>query len=214
MHDYFKSDKITYVLSKNLLEKYRLCVKSINANSTIKKMLAPNIFEEKQFLNEIAFFSDIEVQLPDKQKIIIKFKAKLDSVIIDPETKTIYLNDVKTTSKGVDYFMDAEITDDYGNSKIYMGTYTKLDYYVQMSAYMFLLQLYCREVLKLYDYNYKCNMWVVETTNQYKCKNFPIAQRYCELGRDKFRELLIRLAFHELNGYDKKFEDGIQYEKN
>lgn len=208
MTGYFKSDKEIFVLSKNLLKRYKECISSIKRNNIIKKFLTQNIFEEKQFLNEIALFSDIKVTLPDNSEKIIHFKGKLDSVIIDPEKKKVYLNDIKTTSKGIDYFMD-KIYESDNVKKVWLGTFTLSDYHVQMAAYMYLLQKYCTEVLNLKDYKYECNMWVVETTNQYKCENFRIAQRYIiDAGYTKFKELLARLAFHELNGFDKEFEYG------
>lgn len=206
---YFNSDKEIFVLHKKLLEKYKMCVKAIENNRNIKKLLSPNIFEEKQFLNEIALFSDIKVTLPDKSEHIINFRGKLDSVIIDPESKTIYLNDIKTTSKGVDYFMDKTYIDDYGYKQLYLGTFTLSDYHVQMGIYAYLLQKYCEEVLHLTGYKYYCNMWVVETTNQHKCECFKINNSYIsKAGFNKFKKLIVELAYYELNGFDKTFKNG------
>lgn len=208
MTNYFKSDKEVFVLSKNLLKRYKECISAIEHNRTIKQLLTQNIFEEKQFLNEIALFSDIKVTLPNGDEKLINFKGKLDSVIIDPEQKKVYLNDIKTTSKGIKYFMDKTYESD-NNKKVLLGTFTLSDYHVQMAAYMYLLQKYCTEILKLENYTYHCNMWVVETINQFQCENFRIPQRYIvDAGFTKFKELLVRLTFHELNGFDKEFNYG------
>lgn len=94
------------VLSKKLLETTHQCIDSINRNFAIQSILKDNLFEPKQFFNEIALFSNIEVTFPDGTTHIVPFKGKLDSVIWDPEKEILYLNDVKTTSKQIEYFMD------------------------------------------------------------------------------------------------------------
>lgn len=124
----FTNDKEVIVLDKKQLETCKTCLKSINNNVTVKKFLSENIFEEKQFLNEIALFSDCEVTLPDGKIIPLKLKGKLDQVIIDPEAKIIYLNDLKTTSKPLEYFMGKVI-----NDKCYDGVFESHHYFRQMA---------------------------------------------------------------------------------
>lgn len=129
----FKSHdgKEVYVLSKKLLDSAHACLNSVNRNQAIQSILKDNIFEPKQYFNEIALFSDIEVTLPDGKQVIIKFKGKLDSVVWDPEKRILYLNDVKTTSKSIDYFMD-HIVDE----KVYEGVFSHHTYYQQLAKIM------------------------------------------------------------------------------
>ena len=128
MTGYFKSDKEVIVLSKPMLDNYNECVNSINKSFSIQKFLKQNDFEEKQFFNEIAMFSNVEVTFPDGQKHLIKIKGKLDSVIWDPETEILYLNDVKTTSKQLEYFMGK-----YMNGQCYDGVFEHHWYFCQLA---------------------------------------------------------------------------------
>ena len=200
-----KDGKETYVLSKKLLDSARACIKSINNNRPIQNILRQNLFEPKEFYNEIALFSNIEVTLPDKQVVIIPFKGKLDSVVWDPEQKILYLNDVKTTSKNLNYFMD-HVYDE----KVYEGVFSYRSYYMQLAAYSILLQKYFQEILHITDYTLQSNIFAVETVGEYRSDSFRINNSYINLGIKEFKQLICRLAWHTLNGFDKEFpeEDG------
>lgn len=199
-HKTFANNEI--VMPNKLLYDYQKCVASIKRNSDIQKVLLPNVFEDKKFLNEIALFADIKVTLPEGTECIIKFKSKLDSVVIDPEKKIIYLSDVKTTSKGIKYWEDTPQQD----GKIRCGTFTKMGYHIQMAAYGYMLQKFCYETLNMEDYNMLCNMWVVETNGEYSSRSFPVNMHYINKGWVQFEGLLARLAWHEINGFDKEFK--------
>lgn len=195
-----KDGKEIYVLSKKMLDSARACINSINRNGPIQKILRQNLFEPKQYFNEIALFSDIEVTFPDGSTHIIKFKGKLDSVVWDPEQKILYLNDVKTTSKCIDYFMD-HVYDE----KVYEGVFSYRSYYMQLAAYSILLQKYFQEVLHINDYTLQSNIFAVETTGEYRSDSFRINNSYIEFGIQEFKQLICRLAWHEVNGFEKEF---------
>lgn len=199
-----KEGKEVFVLSKRLLDTTHACLNSINRCHSIQKILNQNLFEPKQFFNEIALFSDIEVTLPNCQPVIIKFKGKLDSVVWDPETKILYLNDVKTTSKQLEYFMD-HVYDD----KVYEGVFSHHWYYGQLAAYQILLQKYFQEVKGIKDYTLQSNIFAVETTGEYRSDIFHINNSYIELGMQEFKQLLCRLAWHLTYGFDKKFNESV-----
>lgn len=201
---YFKSNKEVIVLSEKLLNSAHACINSIKNNSTIQSLLAPNLFEPKQFFNEIALFSNIEVTFPNGKTHIIKFKGKLDSVIWDPEKNTLYLNDIKTTSKTLNYFMDH-----YIDGQVYTGTFSGHSYYTQLACYSILLQKYFQEILHINFGELKCNIFAVETTDQYRSEVFRINNSYIDLGINKFKELLCRLAYHEVYGFDKEFSESV-----
>lgn len=197
---YFNNTKETIVLSQRLLDAYYECVKSLKNNHAIRSMLQNQGLENKQFFNEIALFSNIEVTFPDGKKHVIKFKGKLDSVVYNEDTSTLYLNDVKTTSKSLNYFMDV-----FYEGKVCPGVFSHHAYYFQLAAYSILLQKYFQEVLHLNYDTFKCNILAVETTNQFRSDIFRINNSYINLGIAKFKELLCRLAYHEVYGFDKEF---------
>lgn len=197
-------DKETLVLSPRLLDSAHACIKSINNNWAINSILSNklNLFRPKQFYNEIALFSDILVTLPDGTEVLIKFKGKLDSVVWDPEKKILYLNDVKTTSKNIDYFMDHVI-----DGVAYDGVFSHHSYYMQLGAYSVVLQKYFQEKLNINDYTLQSNIFAVETTGEYRSEVFRINNSYIDLGIQEFKQLLVRLAWHQTYGFDKQFPE-------
>ena len=197
--------KEVVVASKGIMDKAKNCIHSVENNFTIQKLLRQNLFEQKQFFNEIALFSDIEVTFPDGSTHIIKFKGKLDSVIWDPEKKILYLNDVKTTSKQLEYFMDHVYDDD----KVYPGTFSIHFYYGQLAVYQVLLQMYFQQVLDITDYTLQSNIFAVETTGEHRSDVFRINNSYIEQGMKEFKQLICRLAWHEVNGFDKEFPESV-----
>ena len=191
-----------FVLSKKLYDSAHACINSINRNGAIQRILSQNLFEPKEFYNEIALFSDIEVVFPDGVSTIIRFKGKLDSVVWDPEKKILYLNDIKTTSKGLSYFMGYIY-----NDVPYDGVFEHRSYYTQLYIYSVLLQMYFQKILGIDDYTLYTNIFAVETTGEYRSESFRINNSYIELGKKEFKELMVRLAWHTTYGFDKDFPE-------
>lgn len=192
------------VLPKKDLETCKRCVSSILNNYQVKQITSPNLFEDKIFMNEYAFFGDFFVTLPDGTKVPLKIKGKADSIVIDPEKKIVYLNDVKTTSKPIGMFM-AKIFD----GKVIDGVFDHHHYYNQLFLYLLLLKWHLMKNLNMVDYNYRSNIWAVETTGENKADCFNISQSYLDLGKKEIKELLVRVAWHETYGWDKNFEQSI-----
>lgn len=197
-----ENGKEKYVLSKKLYDSAHACINSINRNGAIQRILSQNLFEPKEFYNEIALFSDIEVVFPDGVSTIIRFKGKLDSVVWDPEKKILYLNDIKTTSKGLSYFMGYIY-----NDVPYDGVFEHRSYYTQLYIYSVLLQMYFQKILGIDDYTLYTNIFAVETTGEYRSESFRINNSYIELGKKEFKELMVRLAWHITYGFDKDFPE-------
>ena len=197
-----ENGKEKYVLSKKLYDSAHACINSINRNGAIQRILSQNLFEPKEFYNEIALFSDIEVVFPDGVSTIIRFKGKLDSVVWDPEKKILYVNDIKTTSKGLSYFMGYIY-----NDVPYDGVFEHRSYYTQLYIYSVLLQMYFQKILGIDDYTLYTNIFAVETTGEYRSESFRINNSYIELGKKEFKELMVRLAWHTIYGFDKDFPE-------
>jgi hypothetical protein len=197
--------KEVVVAPKGILDKAKNCINSVKNNYTIQKLLRQNLFEQKQFFNEIALFSNIEVTFPDGSKTIVPFKGKLDSVVYDPEKSILYLNDVKTTSKQIEYFMDY-VYEGVG----YEGVLSHSWYYGQLAAYQILLQKYFQEVLHITDYSLQTNFFVVETTGEHRSDVKRLNNSYIDTGIQEFKELICRLAWHQTYGFDKEFPESVQ----
>lgn len=201
-NEFVTLNKEVIVLPSAQLETCKRCLKSFNNNVNIQNILRDNIFEPKQYLNEIALFSDIEVTLPDGKIVPLKIKGKFDSVVIDPESKTVYLNDLKTTSKSLEYFMGTVLTNEEGVQEAFNGTFEHHRYFRQLGLYSLMLQMYLDHCLYKADYDIKCNIFAVETTGDNKSQMFKINNSYIQYGIQEFKELICRVAYHEVYGYN------------
>lgn len=203
-NEFVSFNKQVIVLSKNQLYTCKKCVKSFNNSGSIQNIIKKNVFEPKEYLNEIALFSDIEVTLPDGNIVPLKIKGKFDSVVIDPENKTVYLNDIKTTSKSLDYFMGVILTNDQGEEESFNGVFEHHHYYRQLALYSLMLQMYLDHCLYKSDYNIKCNIFAIETTGDNRAQMFKINNSYIQEGLKEFKELICRVAYHEIYGYERE----------
>lgn len=201
-NEFVAFNKEVIVLPQAQLETCNKCLRSFKNSGGIQNILRDNIFDPKQYLNEIALFSDIEVLLPDGHLVPLKIKGKFDSVVLDPETKTAYLNDIKTTSKQLEYFMGTTLINDDGIEEVYNGVFEHHHYFRQIGLYTLMLQMYLDHCLYKADYNIKCNIFAVETTGDNRAQMFKINNSYIQYGIQEFKELICRVAYHEIYGYD------------
>lgn len=198
--EFTSPDKEVIVLPKKMLDTCKACVSALKNERRFKQLHSENLFIPKEFLNEYAFYVDLDVTLENGDKITIPFKGKADNIIIDHEQKMVYLNDVKTTSKPMECFMGGMYEGEW-----YNGSWEKLHYFRQFAAYLMMLQMYCDQK-GWTDYNYMCNVFVVETTGQNRAKTYPVNNSFIQYGAKEFKELICRVAFCELYGYDKEIE--------
>jgi hypothetical protein len=190
-------DKSLIFLSEANSYKYSQCMLEVTANPKIRQTLYPGHFSRPcDVYNEIAIFCDFKVIYEGKE-YIVKFKGKLDNFTINHEEYEITLNDLKTTSKPVNYFMGNKVrtfTEETGEQWVwYDGSFQKYHYYRQMAIYMMLLQAYiAREELSGYKFN--SNMVVLETLPNFKSKIFPVKNSDIKKGLQEFKKLLIELV--------------------
>ena len=204
--------KEVIILSDKLQRDVSSCIKAVNNNDKIRKLLYNQNFTNTiEYFNEEAVFIDIAVTLPDGEVIIVPFKLKFDNYSIDPEEMVVKLNDLKTTGKPVSYFMGNMIPtlDDKGKStgeQWCNGSFQNYRYYRQMGIYMLILQCYLKSQ-GYSDFKYEANMMVVESTPDFKSDVFPVSQSYIKQGLVEFKELICRVAWHEKFGYDKELNE-------
>lgn len=206
--DAYKTDLLTpingktpIVTCKKIKDSCFKCLESIKENGEFDLYLyEQNLSDSKIFKNEEALFIDIKVTLPDGKSIVLPFKCKLDNYTIDPDTKEIILNDLKTTSKLVSSFMGYTIEED-GEDKFINGSFQKFHYYRQLGVYMLILQLYAKR-LGYKNYSYKTNILAVESQAPYNSKVYSINQSYIKEGLKEFKELMCRVAYHTIYGFD------------
>lgn len=173
-------DKTPIYLSDKMYEKYAQCISELYLNGKIMDQLYESY-------NEYAILCEIDVD-----GIIIKVKAKLDSFNIRDNVVT--LNDLKTTSHPINYFMgnNANLVDENGNKykKWIDGSFQKYHYHRQIAFYLFLLQAYLyKEYNEIFEY--KANMLVVETVPNFKSKVFPVSDKDLRKGLEELKKCLL-----------------------
>lgn len=95
-------------LDNKTLETVEGCIQALNANCAVQNLLHPDDpFGDIKSENEQAILLECKVEAEGLEPFTIKLKSKLDNFTVDPSTNTITVNDVKTTSKDVQYFGDA-----------------------------------------------------------------------------------------------------------
>lgn len=172
------------------------CVKNVNNNTAIQNALHPsNLFVgDIPSYNEDALFLDVIVTYKDKYTIL-KLKMKADNWTIDEENKILTLNDLKTTSKPIRWFMNREY-----------GSFYHYHYYRQFALYIYMLAAYCQ---KEYGYNHNWtvqgNVLVVNTVN-YETGCFKVNNQHIKEGQAEFEKLLKMVAYYELYGYKNDVE--------
>ncbi len=196
---YFAQKKLKgneIVLSDTDYDTVTACIESVENNQEIINTLHPKtIFGDKiPSYNEDALFMDYAVTYKDKV-VILKYKMKIDNWTIDSENKVLTLNDLKTSYKPASWFMNPE----YGSMYHY-------HYYRQFALYGDILQLYC---MKEYGFtpktwDFKANVLVVSTSDPYESKCFPVNDYLIRKGRREYMQLLKRVAYYEMFGYEEE----------
>lgn len=188
-------DKETIFLPKPIHATYLSCMENLLTNSDIIWTLYPEgILAPADVYNEYAILCEVDVSLDNGEVIRIKIKAKLDNFTINHDTCTITLNDLKTTSKPLNYFMGNYVQVGDTEEKVwYNGSFQKYHYYRQAGMYMWLLQCAIREHYNV-NYKYKSNILVIETLPEYASKVFSVNGKYINAGVKEFKQLLITLV--------------------
>ena len=173
------------------------CINNLKSNKNIYSKIHPidSLGEELPTFNEDALFIDLVVTYKGKESIILKLKMKADNWTIDEDAKILTLNDLKTSSKPVGYFM-----------KEY-GSWYHYHYSRQMALYGMMLQEYCKEQYNFNsDWTFECNMLVVDTLRENDTRCIHVPDSELEKGKLEYEELLKRVAYYEMYGYDKEVE--------
>ena len=193
------TSKIRRIVSDKDWEIVNGCLESCKSNESIINLLHPtNPFGDLiESYCEDAFFMDYIVVYKGNQCATLRFKMKADNWTIDTDSKILTLNDLKTTGKSVQCFM----RDD--------GSFNHYSYARQMAVYSQILWYYCMRnygVSKETGWQLKANMLVVETIPNYWSKAYVVNPSQLRNGHKMLNELLCRVAYCEIFGYDKEIE--------
>lgn len=183
----FNTDKIPIYLDPKNRERALECLKALNNNNAIQKLLHPEGFLSTPISeNEQAILLDLEVQVDNSEPFILKLKAKLDNYTIDFEENIITVNDIKTIGKLV-----SEADNNIQNFR----------YMREIAIYSWLLSLCAKKHYNLEDPIIKGNFLFVSTIPAYYTKIVPMTNRMYLEGWKEFVYLLKLVAHYYNKGY-------------
>lgn len=188
------SEDSVILLNDKDFEACSACVKNISEDINIQNVLHPkdDFGDPYPSFNEDAIFLDVLVTYKDKHTTL-KLKMKADNWTIDEDNKILTLNDLKTTSKPVAWFMNR----DYGSFYHY-------HYYRQFALYKMMLETYC---VNEYGFNHNWtsngNVLVVNTID-YNTRLCRVTKKHLEEGKREYENLLKQVAYYEIYGYDEE----------
>lgn len=166
------------------IQTYNYCLDATNmikSNSEISELMGLNIteFDNKEVYNEI-----------ELNKMLDKFpfglKGILDNVVIDHDSKTIYINDLKTTSKDLK---------DFPESIEYYG------YWIQMTIYLILV--YFNYSNYIINQNYKVKFHFIVIDRNMMTYAFEVSDSTQKNWFERFMDDVISVA--EYHYKEKKY---------
>ena len=169
------------------------CVNNLRASKPIMSLINPtDIFGDPiESHNEDAFFMNFNCYYKDKS-CVVKFKMKADNWSIDPDNKTLTLNDLKTTSSPVNEFLG--------------GSFIKFHYFTQFFCYKYVLTQYCKQHYGFdEDWTTDCNVIVVGTRGNNDTAIYKVFNEFLDHGNKEFCRLLKMVAFCEMYGYNDDY---------
>lgn len=174
-------------LDSNSRERVNQCVKALEENKSIQKLLHPEgLINDPISENEQAILLNVKVIVPDCEPFILKIKAKLDNYTIDEETDTIVVNDVKTIGK---------IVSEFSNN------FERFHYYRELSLYSWLLSLVAEKHYGIKNCKIQSNCLVVSTIPKYYTKVYEVTKADFIKGWEEFKFLLKLVAYYYSKGY-------------
>lgn len=214
-----QGDKSPIYVPNSEIENVKGAVKALAECRTVQQLLHPKGAEsycEDVILGEAVLNIQTDVHNPNSMKeVIIPVKIKIDNWTINHRTKTVVLNDVKTTGHPVGQF-GGYYEDQFGVlpeggfgyiPSFRSGSFQSFFYRRQMGFYSDILIQYVRET---YGQEYKLGgmyMLVVESFSpKANAGVYQVGAISETKGREEYKSLLARIGFHRVNGFNKAIE--------
>jgi len=159
-------------------------VEIIKTNQQVCNLIGCNVteFDNKEVINE----QDVMIDLPNQA---YGLKGIIDNLVIDHDAKTIFVNDIKTTSKDLK---------DFPESIEYYS------YWLQAVIYMIMVsQVYAQ----LIDNGYQVKFHFVVIDRTFQSYAFPVSENTLNTWLDRFTESIKKAEWHYQNrSYDLPYE--------
>ena len=182
-NEYFEFLKLSLgktVIDQTILDNCKMSLDVIKANDDIRALLQLDKIQED---NEIEVYNELIVSMSDKN-LPFGFKGVLDNVVVDHNSKTIFINDLKTSGKSIQDFPES------------------VDYYKYWIQGVIYVMLASEKFLKdKQDWNVQLTFIVIDKYNQ--VYPYQVSSESLSKWKIDFEKIVTQIRWH----YDNKQYD-------
>ena len=182
-NEYFEFLKLSLgktVIDQTILDNCKMSLDVIKANDDIRALLQLDKIQED---NEIEVYNELIVSMSDKN-LPFGFKGVLDNVVVDHNSKTIFINDLKTSGKSIQ---------DFPESVDYYKYWIQGTIYVMLASEKFLKDKQ--------DWNVQLTFIVIDKYNQ--VYPYQVSSESLNKWKIDFEKIVTQIRWH----YDNKQYD-------
>ena len=182
-NEYFEFLKLSLgktVIDQTILDNCKMSLDVIKANDDIRALLQLDKIQED---NEIEVYNELIVSMSDKN-LPFGFKGVLDNVVVDHNSKTLFINDLKTSGKSIQDFPES------------------VDYYKYWIQGVIYVMLASEKFLKdKQDWNVQLTFIVIDKYNQ--VYPYQVSSESLNKWKIDFEKIVTQIRWH----YDNKQYD-------
>lgn len=182
-NEYFEFLKLSLgktVIDQTILNNCKISLDVIKANDDVRALLQLDKIQED---DEIEVYNELIVSMSDKN-LPFGFKGVLDNVVIDHNSKTIFINDLKTSGKSIQ---------DFPESVDYYKYWIQGTIYVMLASEKFLKDKQ--------DWNVQLTFIVIDKYNQ--VYPYQVSSESLNKWKIDFEKIVTQIRWH----YDNKQYD-------
>ena len=182
-NEYFEFLKLSLgktVIDQTILDNCKMSLDVIKANDDVRALLQLDKIQED---NEIEVYNELIVSMSDKN-LPFGFKGVLDNVVVDHNSKTLFINDLKTSGKSIQDFPES------------------VDYYKYWIQGIIYVMLASEKFLKdKQDWNVQLTFIVIDKYNQ--VYPYQVSSESLNKWKIDFEKIVTQIRWH----YDNKQYD-------
>ena len=182
-NEYFEFLKLSLgktVIDQTILDSCKMSLDVIKANDDVRALLQLDKIQED---DEIEVYNELIVSMSDKN-LPFGFKGVLDNVVVDHNSKTIFINDLKTSGKSIQ---------DFPESVDYYKYWIQGTIYVMLASEKFLKDKQ--------DWNVQLTFIVIDKYNQ--VYPYQVSSESLNKWKIDFEKIVTQIRWH----YDNKQYD-------
>lgn len=182
-NEYFEFLKLSLgktVIDQTILDNCKMSLDVIKANDDVRSLLQLDKIQED---DEIEVYNELIVSMSDKN-LPFGFKGVLDNVVVDHNSKTLFINDLKTSGKSIQ---------DFPESVDYYKYWIQGTIYVMLASEKFLKDKQ--------DWNVQLTFIVIDKYNQ--VYPYQVSSESLSKWKIDFEKIVTQIRWH----YDNKQYD-------